>query len=202
MKKLILASASPRRVELLTRVGVPFEQYPVDVDESPTDGETNQELVERLALLKAKTARKTRLSGSDCNEQLYFLGSDTLGVLDNQLLVKPRDYDHEAEMLRSMSGRSHTILTSVALVGPDFEQVTVSRSEVFFRQIRNREIKRYWLSGEPQDKAGGYAVQGRGAIFVSHLIGSYSGVVGLPIMETAVLLEQAGFVLWADIDYE
>ncbi|PIE42848.1 MAG: hypothetical protein CSA50_08305 [Gammaproteobacteria bacterium] len=202
MKKLILASASPRRVELLTPLGVPFEQYPVAVDESPLAGESYMEFVERLALLKASTAYQRRSPGYAGNDQLYFLGADTLGVLDDQLLVKPRDYQHEVAMLRSMSGRSHTILTGVALVAADFEQVVVSSSTVFFREIEDHEIKRYWLSGEPQDKAGGYAVQGRGAIFVSHLNGSYSGVVGLPIMETAALLEQAGFTLWADINNE
>ncbi|SEA34073.1 septum formation protein [Thiothrix caldifontis] len=182
--QLILASASPRRRELLTQIGIRFVVQTADVDETPLLGETPEALVERLAILKAKTIWNA--------DSLPVLGSDTLGTLNGDLLVKPRDFAHAQQMLRQMSGQVHEILTAVALTTATGTQVTLSRSVVKFRTITDSEILAYWASGEPHDKAGAYAIQGLGAVFVERLEGSYSGVMGLPLFETAQLLATAG----------
>lgn len=182
--QLILASASPRRRELLAQIGLHCVVQTADVDETPLLGETPEALVKRLAILKAETVWNTH--------SLPVLGADTLGILNGELLVKPRDFPHAQQMLRQMSGRAHEIFTGVALTTAMGTQVVLSRSVVTFRTITDSEILAYWASGEPQDKAGAYAIQGRGAIFVEKLEGSYSGVMGLPLFETAQLLATAG----------
>ncbi|WGZ93294.1 MAG: nucleoside triphosphate pyrophosphatase [Candidatus Thiothrix putei] len=185
--QLILASASPRRSELLAQIGIRFVVQTADVDETPLLGETPEALVERLAILKAETVSLRLRSGN-----LPVLGSDTLGILNGELLVKPRDFPHAQQMLRQMSGQVHEILTAVALTTVTGTQVALSRSMVKFRTITDSEILAYWASGEPRDKAGAYAIQGLGAVFVERLEGSYSGVMGLPLFETAQLLTTAG----------
>ena len=189
--QLILASASPRRRELLTQIGLHFVVQTADVDETPLPGETPAALVERLAILKAETVWNTRL-GVLHTPVLPVLGSDTLGILNGELLVKPRDVEHARQMLRQMSGQQHEILTAVALATTAGVQLAVSRSVVKFRTITDPEILAYWETGEPHDKAGAYAIQGLGAVFVENLQGSYSGVMGLPLFETAQLLAAAG----------
>ncbi|OQX16337.1 MAG: septum formation protein Maf [Thiothrix lacustris] len=185
--QLILASASPRRSELLAQIGIRFVVQTADVDETPSPDETPEALVERLAILKAETVSLRLRSGN-----LPVLGSDTLGILNGELLVKPRDLADAQQMLRKMSGQSHDILTAVALTTATGTQVKVSRSIVTFRTITDAEILAYWASGEPHDKAGAYAIQGLGAVFIEKLAGSYSGVMGLPLFETAQLLATAG----------
>jgi septum formation protein len=188
--QLILASASPRRRELLTQIGIHFLVQTADVDETPLLGETPAALVERLAILKAQTIWQRRLASHA--PALPILGSDTLGILNGELLVKPENFAHAQQMLQQMSGQVHEILTAVALTTATGTQVAVSRSVVKFRAISDAEILAYWASGEPCDKAGAYAIQGLGAVFIEKLEGSYSGVMGLPLFETAQLLATAG----------
>ncbi|MFN3785807.1 MAG: Maf family protein [Thiothrix sp.] len=191
--QLILASASPRRRELLTQIGVGFQVQSADVDETPLHGETPEVLVQRLAVLKAQTVWQQRqvssLRADDRN--IPVLGADTLGVLDGELLVKPTDFAHARRMLLAMAGRQHAIFSAVALVNHQGVQVKLSRSLVTLRAISEAELWAYWQSGEPCDKAGAYAIQGLGAVFVEKLEGSYSGVMGLPLFETAQLLAAA-----------
>lgn len=191
--QLVLASASPRRRELLEQIGIHFLVQTADVDETPLAGESAVALVERLAANKAETVRNRRKVAGETD--LPVLGSDTLGILDGELLVKPGNYADAQQMLRKMSGRQHEILTAVALATHEGIRVAVSRSVVRFRSVSDAEILAYWCTGEPHDKAGAYAIQGRGAIFVEKLEGSYSGVMGLPLFETAQLLTAAGIAV-------
>lgn len=180
---IYLASRSPRRRELLLQIGVHHEVVHADVDESLHPGEAPAEYVIRLALEKARAARQGRPS-------LPVLGADTAVVIDNEILGKPRDRDDFLAMMRRLSGHSHKVLTGVALVGED-EESRLSVSKVSFRTLSEREAEAYWESGEPADKAGGYAIQGLGALFITRVEGSYSGVMGLPLFETAELLRAA-----------
>ena len=188
---LILASASPRRYELLTQIGVPCLVETADVDESPLADETPEALVLRLAQQKAQAVWQ-RLAATPDGLHLPVLGADTLGLLDGELVLKPRDFADAQALLRRMSGRWHTIFTAVALVTATGTSVVLNRNAVKFRSVSDAEILAYWRTGEPCDKAGAYAIQGRGAVFVERLEGSYSGVMGLPLFETAQLLAAAG----------
>jgi septum formation protein len=185
--QVILASSSPRRRQLLAQIGVRFAAMTVDLDEAPQPGEAPEDYVLRLALDKARAGRA--LASKD--PRLLVLAADTAVVVDGCILGKPRDRADAAAMLRLLSGRTHSVLSAVAVVG-EGEQQALSVSEVSFREISAREIGVYWETGEPADKAGGYAIQGFGAIFVAWLRGSYSGVMGLPLFETARLLAWAG----------
>lgn len=183
-----LASASPRRRELLAGVGVTAEVRPVDLDETPRPGEAPEAYVRRLSEEKARAGA--------VGSALPTLGSDTAVVCDDAILGKPRDREHAAAMLRSLSGRSHRVLTAVAVTGPAGLLSTCVTTRVWLREITDAEIAAYWATGEPVDKAGGYAIQGRAALFVSRLEGSHSAVVGLPLFETAELLARQGVPLW------
>ena len=180
--KIILASASPRRKELLDQIGVRYDIKPVDMDESSQAGEAVEVLVKRLAYQKAQTA------WGQSDKKLPVLGADTLGVIDDQLLIKPKNYDHARQMLMQLSGRSHTILTAVSLCHRGGVMHCLSKNKVIFKPLSDQEIENYWASGEPADKAGAYAIQGYGAVFIKHIEGSYSGVMGLPLYETQQLL--------------
>jgi septum formation protein len=184
---LVLASASPRRRELLIQIGVRHRVLAVDLDESRLPGETLEDFVQRLAMDKALAGWQALPAVA----RAAVLGADTLVVLDGEPLGKPADRDDALTMLARLSGRSHEVLTAVALVTPE-ARVRLSRSRVTFRATSAAERLAYWDSGEPADKAGGYGIQGLGAIFVAHLEGSYSGVMGLPLFETAELLVEAG----------
>ena len=184
---LVLASASPRRRELLTQIGVPHRVLVVDLDESRRSGESVEDFVQRLARDKALAG----WHALPAVERGPVLGADTLVVLDGEPLGKPRDREDALTMLARLSGRSHEVLTAVALVDPE-PRVRLSRSRVTFRPTSAAERLAYWDSGEPADKAGAYGIQGLGAIFVAHLEGSYSGVMGLPLCETAELLAEVG----------
>lgn len=185
---LCLASASPRRRDLLASIGVPLVVQPVDVDETPLAGEAAEDYVARLARDKA-------LAGS-LRSPLPTLGSDTSVVRDGEILGKPRDHEHAAAMLRSLAGRSHQVLTAVAVAGTAGVVEACVATRVFMRKIAEEEIAAYWATGEPRDKAGGYAIQGHAAIFVERIEGSHSAVVGLPLFETAALLRRQGVALW------
>lgn len=185
---LRLASASPRRRELLASIRVPVELCSVDVDETPLSDEIARDYVLRLARDKA-------LAGS-LNSELPCLGADTAVVLDGTILGKPRDQAHAAEMLTALAGTHHQVLTAVAITGPAGLLSSCVTSRVTLRDISDAEIAAYWATGEPHDKAGGYAIQGLAAIFVADIQGSYSAVVGLPLYETAELLTRQGVPLW------
>jgi septum formation protein len=186
IETLILASSSPRRRELLAQLGVPFEVVAVEVDESCRAGEAPEEYVVRLALEKARAGAAARKGAAP-----LALGADTVVVLDGEILQKPAGRDEALAMLARLSGRTHRVLSGVALAG-GCERMRISESLVTFREIDARERVAYWETGEPADKAGAYAIQGLGAVFVSRLQGSYSGVVGLPLYETAEMLSLCG----------
>jgi septum formation protein len=183
---LLLASASPRRRELLAQIGVPVEVCPADLDESVRQGEAPVDYVLRLARAKAETV------WSATGGRLPVLAADTSVVCGNDILGKPADCAALVTMLQRLSSRSHEVLTAVALRTVGGLRTALSTSEVTFRPLKREEIERYWETGEPADKAGGYAVQGIGAMFISRLQGSFSGVMGLPLYETAQLLQAAG----------
>lgn len=193
--QLVLASASPRRRELLDQIGVRYAVQAADIDETPSLHESAQHLVERLAREKAEYVWAARQADTQA-AALPVLGSDTLGLLDGQILVKPRDFEDARAMLRRMSGCEHHILTAVALVTAQGSYCKINQSTVRFRSVSDTEILAYWQTGEPQDKAGAYAIQGQGAVFVECLQGSYSGVMGLPLFETSQLLTEAGITIF------
>lgn len=180
---LYLASKSPRRRELLAQIRVEFECIDVDVPEVREPGEAPEVLARRLAQDKAR-AGFAQLADPEAR----VLGADTIVVIDDTVLGKPRDRDDALAMLKRLSGRKHRVLSAVALATGRGIIAELSVSEVEFREIDADERARYWDSGEPADKAGGYAIQGLGALFVRHLSGSYSGVMGLPLYETGKLL--------------
>jgi septum formation protein len=183
---VLLASGSPRRRELLKQIGVPFEVLPVSVDEAVLPGEPADAYVERLARRKAAAGWALR----PATAAAPVLAADTTVVLGGRILGKPADAADGQRMLLDLSGRTHQVLTAVALATVDGVRSRLSRSEVSFRPISAAEALDYWNTGEPWDKAGGYAVQGRAAVFIRDLHGSYSGVMGLPLYETAELLAQ------------
>jgi septum formation protein len=187
-----LASGSPRRRELLQQIGVPFRLVGTTVDEAALSAETAPAYVLRLAASKADAGWHTSGGGHDAP----VLAADTAVVVDGKILGKPADRQDAEAMLRQLSGRTHEVLTAVALRTAAGVQSRISRSEVTFRTIAHPEARAYWETGEPRDKAGGYAIQGRAAVFVADLRGSYSGVMGLPLFETAQLLGDAGFSHW------
>ena len=192
MAELFLASASPRRRELLAQIAVPCVTQIASIDETPLPDEPPAAYVERLARDKAR-AGLLALGGRD---DAVVLGADTAVVLDGRILGKPADLNESRAMLQALSGRSHQVLTAVALVGGGREAARVVSSEVSFRPISEAEIEAYWASGEPCDKAGSYGIQGLAAVFVNQLQGSYSAVVGLPLCETAELLGEFGIACW------
>ncbi len=192
MAALYLASGSPRRRELLTQIGVAFQTLNAPIDETVLPAESAAAYVQRLALAKAAAGLATLENSADA----VVLGADTAVVLDGQILGKPLDQADALAMLKLLSGREHQVLTAVALSDGQRSQVCLVSSDVRFRPISAAEATTYWLSGEPQDKAGGYAIQGLAAVFVSGMRGSYSAVVGLPLCETAALLAEFGIPCW------
>ncbi|AGA91323.1 MAF protein [Thioflavicoccus mobilis 8321] len=189
--QICLASGSPRRRELLAQIGVRHSVQPVDVDETPVPGEAAADFVVRLAIDKARAARGCQAPTGG----LPVLAADTAVVVDGMILGKPRDRDDGLAMLGRLSGRSHQVLTGVALIADGLERTALSTSRVRFRRLSAAEAATYWATGEPADKAGCYAIQGLGALFIAELAGSYSGVMGLPLFETAELLDAAGIHL-------
>ena len=190
---LILASASPRRLELLRQIGVESEVCAAEIDETVQPGEAAGDYVLRLARQKAEKVYAENLAGQS---ELLCLGSDTSVVLNGQILGKPEHFAASRQMLQQLSGTKHQVMTAVALVGAFGVRQCLVTTDVWFRALTEEEIAAYWASGEPQDKAGSYGIQGLGAVFVDHIEGSYSAVVGLPLNETAQLLQAAGVPIW------
>ncbi|HEX4388510.1 MAG TPA: Maf family protein [Steroidobacteraceae bacterium] len=186
---LCLASVSPRRSELLRQIGVPHLAAAPNIDERVLPGEPAADYVRRMARAKADAVRAHTLA-------LPVLAADTIVVLEEEICGKPGSEEEGVAMLARLSGRTHRVLTAVALAASGAPALRLSVSEVHMRAISAAEARAYWHTGEPHDKAGGYAVQGRGAVFIEHLAGSYSGVMGLPLFETAQLLRAAGIPCW------
>jgi len=185
---LALASASPRRAELLRQIGIPFRQFSVNIDEKPQAQEPAKQYVQRLAQAKAHAGVK-RL-----HEEGYHipvLGCDTAVVVDGEIFGKPADTSQARIMLQRLSARAHQVMSAVALCIEEQFFLRVNISQVYFRPLSEREIELYLASGEPFDKAGGYAIQGRAALFIEKLEGSYSSVMGLPLFETGEILAEA-----------
>ncbi|HWT67975.1 MAG TPA: Maf family protein [Pseudomonas sp.] len=196
MKRLYLASGSPRRRELLTQIGVPFTAISADIDETPLTHESPSDYVERLARGKAAAGRDVVVS----EVPFCVLGADTAVVLNGKILGKPVDEADACAMLKMLSDSEHEVLTAIALLDGERCESRVVRSVVRFRPIGSDEATAYWASGEPRDKAGGYGIQGLGAVFVAALNGSYSAVVGLPLCETAQLLGHFGIPCWQPLN--
>jgi septum formation protein len=181
---VVLASSSPRRRELLCQLGIVHEILPVDLDESRQPGETPAALAQRLA--RAKAVEGHRRDGG----RRAVIGADTIVVAGGEVFGKPLDRADALRMLQALVGREHQVLTAVAVVTPAGDvRAALSVTAVRMRAISAQEAQDYWESGEPAGKAGAYAIQGRGAMFIEHIAGSYSGVMGLPLYETAWLLQ-------------
>ena len=187
--QIILASASPRRQELLDQIKVTYEIYPVDLDETPLPNEAPLAYVRRLAAEKSAACQAKR------NADIPVLAADTAVILGNVIMGKPKNQADALAMLRQLSGKTHQVYSAISLRGREHGQA-VSITEVTFRRLTEQEIHAYWHSGEPLDKAGSYAIQGRGGVFVESIKGSFSGVVGLPLFETAELLSNQGIELF------
>jgi septum formation protein len=189
---IYLASASPRRRELLRQLGVDFRVLTTAVDERLKPGERADAYVMRLAASKAQAGWKQLAAAA----QAPVLGADTTVIAGGEVLGKPVDREEAVRMLTVLSGTTHVVLTGIALLDGRGMRQRCSRSEVTFRAVDAAEAGAYWDTGEPRDKAGGYAIQGFGAVFVRHLSGSFSGVMGLPLFETAELLSEAQVPRW------
>jgi nucleoside triphosphate pyrophosphatase len=188
-----LASISPRRRELLAQIGVPHVVTGAHIDESAYAGEAPRDYVERMARTKALTVWQQ-------DSSLPVLAADTTVVLDGAIFGKPRDKADCLRMLATLSGRTHQVLTAVALASSSGIALRVNVSDVRFRTLSPEECAAYWETGEPGDKAGAYAIQGRAAVFVESMTGSYSGVMGLPLFETAQLLSAAKVASWCTME--
>lgn len=190
---LILASASPRRVDILNQIGVRFSVAPADINESQLINESSAEFVCRLASQKAKTGYDSHIGSQSA------LGADTIVLCDEQIFGKPKDYSDSKRMLSQLSGRAHKVISAVAINNGVESVVLMSETSVIFRIISEQEFLNYWSTGEPVGKAGSYAIQGLGSIFVESIQGSYSGVVGLPIAETCRLLRHFKVPIWQSL---
>jgi len=181
--RFVLASQSPRRKSLLTQLGYQFECMPANIDESVIEGESAKDYVSRLALEKAQCVAIKQ------PEKAVVLGSDTTVVYQGEILGKPENVQDCVRILTVLSGTKHQVLTAVAVVCDQKSEVQVIKTDVLFKEISEAEILNYWQTGEPQDKAGAYGLQGIGGQFVISIQGSYSAVVGLPLYETVELLK-------------
>lgn len=188
MQKIALASASPRRRELLAQLAVNFELVKADVDETQLPGEVATDYVLRLAISKARAGFNVR--AQTCAEVLPVLGADTIVVVDGEVLGKPVDQADFLRMMRLLSGRQHQVYTAIALVSSDKVWSDTVKTDVWFSEMTEAQMLDYWQSGEPADKAGGYGIQGLASRFIPKIAGSYFAVVGLPLFETDQLLQQ------------
>ncbi|WP_185268551.1 Maf family protein [Halopseudomonas xiamenensis] len=187
---LYLASASPRRRELLEQIGVPLQVVSCAVDEQVLAGEAAMDYVQRVTRDKVRAGVEQAPAGA------VVLAADTAVVLDGRILGKPVDREQGLAMLRALSAREHSVITVVAVARGRDVRLRPVVTQVRFRALSEAEISAYWDTGEPADKAGGYGIQGLGAVFVAHIAGSYSAVVGLPLMETAELLAEFAMACW------
>ena len=187
--KLILASGSPRRAELLEKMGLTFQVEPSNTDEILEPGLTPQQEVVHLSLGKAKAV------AAGHSEPAVVLSADTVVELDGKILGKPHSEAEAAEMLRALSGRSHRVLTGVTVMGPEGTMTHCEETEVYFRTLTEEEIQWYVGTGEPMDKAGAYGIQGYAAMFIEKIHGDYYNVMGLPVCRVGLMLRQAGIPL-------
>ena len=185
---LLLASQSPRRAELLTQIGVPFSQYPVDIDETVLSHESPEEYVQRMA------QEKSNLGFSRAGTKNIVLGSDTIVVAQGNILGKPKDKTDAMRMLSILSDNTHQVFTAVTITSAKQQKTIVVETKVCFGPLTTKQMAWYWQTGEPQDKAGSYGIQGLGGQFVKHIEGSYSAVVGLPLYQTRMLLTEFGII--------
>ncbi len=185
LPQIYLASSSPRRQELLQQMGVRYKVVAQQAEEHYQTGETAEQFVIRLALEKARDAFE-HLENTD----IPVLGSDTAVVYNNNILGKPKNKQHAIDMLMELSNQTHQVITAVALLNQHQSRYAVAISEVSFSKLNRQLCDNYWATGEPVDKAGAYGIQGRGALFIRYIKGSYSGIMGLPVYETAQLLKQ------------
>lgn len=191
MQKIALASASPRRRELLAQLGVHFELVKADVDETQQPGELATDYVVRLAISKAQAGLAVQISTAlQADSVLPVLGADTIVVVDGEVLGKPKDQSDFLRMMRLLSGRQHQVYTAIALVSRDKVLSDTVKTDVWFSELTETQMLDYWHSGEPADKAGGYGIQGLASRFIPKIAGSYFAVVGLPLYETDQLLQQ------------
>ena len=181
--QLFLASNSPRRGELLSQINVQYERISAPIDETKINTESSAEYVQRLALEKSLAGLVKN------NQQGLVLGADTIVVCGDVVMEKPLNKQHAQQMMTLLSGNTHQVLTAIALVTEQKQVVKLVVTEVTFKTLNEQEISDYWETGEPQDKAGGYGIQGIAGQFVTHISGSYSAVVGLPLYETAQLIK-------------
>tara|TARA_B100001123_G_scaffold366160_1_gene425632 strand:+ start:375 stop:971 length:597 start_codon:yes stop_codon:yes gene_type:complete len=188
---LILASASPRREKLLRQLGVNFVSEPQNIIEEKRIDESPEKFVKRMAEEKASSAFSKRKE-----KDIVVVASDTIVVCDKRVLGKPKDKSDGIKMLLTLSNKTHRVLSAVTVANTLRYKSTVSETSVSFREISEIEAECYWDSGEPEGKAGGYAIQGCGAVFVQSINGSYSGVMGLPLFQTAQLLSEFGIHSW------
>lgn len=186
---LYLASKSPRRRELLTQIGVVFSIIDVDVPEERAPDEAPLDYVSRLAADKAR-------AGAILKPDAPVLGADTIVVLGSTVLEKPANKTQAINMLTNLSGQTHQVMTAVSICRGSEQKTLCCETDVRFRAVSAAEAERYWNSGEPQDKAGGYGIQGLGGVFVEEIRGSYSAVVGLPLFETSQLLQLFRLPVW------
>lgn len=184
--KLILASGSPRRAELLQKMGLEFIVRPSNTEEVLESGLAPQQEVMSLSLQKAQAVY------ADLKEEAVVLSADTVVVLDDYILGKPQDEEDAKKMLRALSGRHHLVLTGVTVMGPMGTKTHCEETEVHFRKLSEQEIGAYVASGEPMDKAGAYGIQGTAMLFVDRLVGDYYNVMGLPVCKTGQMLREAG----------
>ena len=185
---LLLASQSPRRAELLKQIGIPFSQYPVDIDETVLTHETPDKYVRRMA------QEKSSLGYKRAGAKKLVLGLDTIVVTEGNILGKPKDKADAGRMLNLLSDSTHQVLTAVTITNCKQQKTIVVETQVCFGALSNEQIAWYWTTGEPQDKAGSYGIQGLGGQFVKHIHGSYSAVVGLPLYQTKMLLTEFGII--------
>lgn len=186
---MILASSSSRRRALLKQIGVNFDVYSPNIDETPLADESPIGYVERMALTKARAVLEVYPAQ-------VVLGADTIGVLEGDILVKPINTLDAERMLNALSGKTHEVTTAVAILSQEQEKWLHVTTKVSFRHLAAEEIRQYVATGEPMDKAGSYAIQGLGAVFVEKIVGSYANVVGLPLTETASLLKEFSVPVW------
>ena len=187
-QRIVLASASPRRVALLSQIGIDCEVMPSQIDEKARENEAPLDYVMRMAEEKAGSV-------AGLMPGRIVLGADTDVIMQSRILGKPRDKADFLEMFSLLSGSTHEVITAVSLVHGEQRSLMTSISEVSFREVSDEEMHAYWETGEPCDKAGGYAIQGQAAMFICAISGSYSGIMGLPLYETSELLRGAGIRL-------
>lgn len=191
MTNLILASQSPRRKSLLTQLGYEFSCMPANIDETTKVDEQPSDYVARLAYEKAANIANSIIADSTEDKTPFaVLGSDTSVVIDGRILGKPEDFNDFASMMNLLSGNCHQVMTAISVVTRQTSETQVIVADVYFASLTEQDIKAYWETGEPQDKAGGYGIQGIAGKFVTKINGSYSAIVGLPLYETDQLLNQ------------